>query len=130
MSEIEGIARLRIHPGKLEEFKALQRQCMAIARSKDTGTLQYDVLFNDDGSECIVHERYRDSDALLEHLANLGETATALFQICAAEGEVLGTPSAKLRNALEGGPRPHLHSVPIPLTLMGRSLPFASRPAA
>ena len=104
MSEIEGIARLRIHPGKLEEFKALQMQCMAIARSKDTGTLQYDVFFNEDASECIVHERYRDSDALLEHLANLGETATALFQICSAEGEILGTPSARLRKALEGGP--------------------------
>jgi len=70
----------------------------------DTGTLQYDVFFNKDGSECIVHERYRGSDALLEHLANFGETATALFQICSAEGEVLGTPGAKLRKALGGGP--------------------------
>jgi len=104
MSEIEGIARLRIHPGKLEEFKALQTECMAIARNKDTGTLQYDVFFNEDGSECIVHERYRDSDALLEHLANLGETASAIFQLCSAEGEVLGAPSARLRKALEGGP--------------------------
>jgi quinol monooxygenase YgiN len=104
MSEIEGIARLRIHPGKLEEFKALQMQCMAITRTKDTGTLQYDLFFNEDASECIVHERYRDSDALLEHLANLGATATALFQVCSAEGEVLGTPSAKLRKALAVGP--------------------------
>jgi len=104
MSEIEGIARLRIHPGKLEEFKALQMQCMAITRTKDTGTLQYDLFFNEDASECIVHERYRDSDALLEHLANLGATATALFQVCSAEGEVLGTPSANLRKALELGP--------------------------
>jgi quinol monooxygenase YgiN len=104
MNEIEGIARLRIQPGKLEEFKALQEQCMAIARSKDTGTLQYDVFFNEDGSECLVHERYRDSDALLEHLANLGETGAAIFQLCSAEGEVLGTPSEKLRKALKGGP--------------------------
>jgi quinol monooxygenase YgiN len=103
-SQIEGIARQRIHPGKLEEFKALQMQCMAITRSMDTGTLQYDVFFNEDGSECIVHERYRDSDALLEHLANLGETGTAILKICTAEGEVLGTPSAKLRKALEGAP--------------------------
>jgi quinol monooxygenase YgiN len=104
MSEIEGIARLRIHPGKLDEFKALQLRCMAIARSRDTGTLQYDVFFNDDGSECVVHERYRDSDALLEHLANLGETGAAIFRICSAEGEVLGAPSAELRRSLEGGP--------------------------
>jgi quinol monooxygenase YgiN len=112
VTEIEGIARLRIHPGKLEEFKALQSQCLDIARTKDTGTLQYDVFFNDDASECIVHERYRDSDALLEHLANLGETGAAIFRVCTAEGEVLGTPSDGLRKALEGGPvrifTPHL----------------------
>ena len=104
MSEIEGIARLRIHPGKLEEFKALQRQCLAIARATDTGTLQYDVFFNDDASECVVRERYRDSAALLEHLANLGELGRAIFQLCSAEGEVLGAPSAELRQALAGGP--------------------------
>jgi quinol monooxygenase YgiN len=104
MSEIEGIARLRIHPGKVEELKALQMRCMAVARNRDTGTLRYDVFFNEDAWECIVRERYRDSDALLEHFANLGATASALLQLCSAEGELLGTPSAELRKALGGGP--------------------------
>lgn len=27
---------------------------MEIARAKDTGTLQYEIYFNDDESECIV----------------------------------------------------------------------------
>ena len=53
MSEIKGFARLKIHPGKLQEFKDLQAQCMAVVRAKDTGTLQYEVFFNDDSSECI-----------------------------------------------------------------------------
>jgi quinol monooxygenase YgiN len=97
MSEIKGFARLRIHPGKLQEFKDLQAQCMAVVRAKDTGTLQYEVFFNDDSSECIVYERYRDSDALLEHFANLGALMTALFQVCSGSGEILGTPSPQLR---------------------------------
>jgi quinol monooxygenase YgiN len=42
-------------------------------RTKDTGTLQYDIYFNDDQSECIVLERFRDSEALIEHAANLGD---------------------------------------------------------
>jgi hypothetical protein len=67
-------------------------------------TLRYDAFFNEDGSECIVHKRYRDSDALVEHLANLRETGTAILQICSADGEVLGTPNTKLRKALEGAP--------------------------
>ena len=104
MGEIKGIARLKIHPGKLQEFKELQAQCMAVVRAKDTGTLQYEVFFNDDSSECIVYERYRDSDALLEHFANLGALMTALFQVCSGSGEILGTPSPQLRKALEGSP--------------------------
>ncbi len=75
MSEIKGFARLRIHPGKLQEFRDLQAKCMAVVRAKDTGTLQYDVFFNDDSSECIVYERYRDSGSLLEHFSNLGASS-------------------------------------------------------
>jgi hypothetical protein len=36
---------------------------MEIVRTKDTGTLQYDIYFNDDQSECIVLERFSDSEA-------------------------------------------------------------------
>lgn len=68
MSGIQGIARQRIHPGKLEEFKRLAAECMRSAREKDTGTLPYDFYFNADETECIVYERYRDSAALLEHI--------------------------------------------------------------
>jgi quinol monooxygenase YgiN len=71
VSELQGIARFKFHEGKLEEFKRLSAQCMEIVRTKDTGTLQYDIYFNDDQSECIVLERYRDSEALIEHAAHL-----------------------------------------------------------
>ena len=104
MNEIKGIARLKIHPGKLQEFKDLEAQCMAVVRAKDTGTLQYESFFNEDSSECIVYERYRDSDALLEHFANLGALTTALFQVCSGSGELLGTPSPRVEKALEGSP--------------------------
>jgi quinol monooxygenase YgiN len=60
--ELEGIARFKFHDGKLDEFERVAAQSMEIVRTKDTGTLQYDIYFNDDQSECIVHERYRDSD--------------------------------------------------------------------
>jgi quinol monooxygenase YgiN len=56
MSELHGIARFKIHEGKLEEFKRLSAECMEIVRAKDTGTLQYDIYFNDDQSEAFVHE--------------------------------------------------------------------------
>ena len=72
MNELLGIARLRIHPGKLEEFKRLQARCLESVRTRDTGTLQYECWFSSDYAECVVVERYRDSEALLEHLAKSG----------------------------------------------------------
>ena len=68
-------------------------------RTKDSGTLQYDWFFSDDQSECVVHERYRNSEALLEHTANLGETMDAIFATSSVSGEILGTPSPELMKA-------------------------------
>ena len=97
MSELQGIGRFKFHEGKLEEFKRLAAQCMEIVRVKDTGTLQYDIYFNDDESECIVLERYRDSEALIEHAAYLGGLGQAIFATGWVSSELLGEPSAELR---------------------------------
>jgi quinol monooxygenase YgiN len=100
VSELQGIARFKFHEGKLEEFKRLSTQCMEIVRAKDTGTLQYDVYFNDDQSEGIVLERYRDSAALIEHAAHLGDLAAAVLATGSVSGELLGEPSSELRAKL------------------------------
>ncbi len=104
MSELHGIARFKIHEGKLEEFKRLSAECMEIVRAKDTGTLQYDIYFNDDQSEAFVHERYRDSEALIEHTAHLGEIGEAILATGSVSGELLGEPSAELRAKLADSP--------------------------
>lgn len=104
-SEIMGIARFKIHEGKLAEYKRLSAEAMEIARTKDTGTLQYDIYFNDDESECMVIERYKNSEALMEHIANLGDLFGAIIAtVSVVHGEVLGEPSAELRANLTGGP--------------------------
>jgi quinol monooxygenase YgiN len=97
VSELQGIARFKFHDGKLEEFRRLSAQCMEIVRTKDTGTLQYDIYFNDDQSECIVLERYRDSEALIEHAAHLGDLTEAILATGSVSGELLGGPGAELR---------------------------------
>jgi quinol monooxygenase YgiN len=100
VSELQGIARFKFHEGKLEEFKRLSAQCMEIVRSKDAGTLQYDIYFNDDQSECIVLERYRDSEALIDHVAHLGDLMEAILATGSVSGELLGEPSGELRAKL------------------------------
>src|SRR3954447_8204044 len=102
-SELQGIARFKFHEGKLEEYKRLAAQCMEIVRAKDTGTLEYDIYFNDDQSECVVHERYRDSGALIEHARHLGDLNAAIVATGFVAGELLGEPSAQLRAQMADG---------------------------
>ena len=104
MSELQCVARLKIHDGKLDEFKRLAPKCPELVRTKDTGTLQYELYFNSDNTECLVFERYRDSQALLDHHKNLGDTMAAILQTCSGYGGVCGTPSPQLIEQLKGSP--------------------------
>ena len=109
MSELQGIARFKFHEGKLEEFKRLSAEAAEIVRTKDTGTLQYDLYFNDDESECVMIERFKNSEALIEHFANIGDLAEkVLATVDVVHGEVLGEPSDELREKLAGSGPPQL----------------------
>ncbi len=104
MGELQGIARFRFYKGKVVEFKRLSAQCMDIVRAKDSGTLQYDIYLNEDESECVVIERYRDSAALMEHMSNLGDLGQAILATGEVTGELLGEPNPELRAGLANGP--------------------------
>jgi quinol monooxygenase YgiN len=102
MTKIQVTARAAIHKGKLEEFKALAAECMRTVREKDSHTLQYDWFLNQAQTECVVQETYRDSAAVLEHIANLGATMGALFKAGDWTFEVFGSPSPELVKAAAG----------------------------
>ena len=72
---------------------------MKSVREEDNGTLQYDWFFNEDHTECVVRERYRDSEAILEHIANLGDTMGTLLETCDLSIDVFGEPSQELIDA-------------------------------
>ena len=100
--ELIGIGRLKLHEGKLEEFKRLSAHVMEIVRTLDTGTLQFDIYFNDDQSECILIERYKDSAALMEHAAHVGDIMAPIFATGTLSSEMLGVPSAQLTAMMTG----------------------------
>jgi len=109
MSELIGIARFKFHEGKRDEYLRLSAQARDIVRTKDSGTLAYDLYLNGDQSECMFIERYRDSDAAIEHAANLGHLfAAVLDTVSVVHGELLGEPSAELRAKLAGSEVPAL----------------------
>jgi quinol monooxygenase YgiN len=102
MKAIQLTARGAIHEGKLEDFKALAAECMQTVREKDSGTLQYDWFLNEAQTECVVRETYRDSEAVLEHIAYLGATMGAILSVCDWTFEVFGSPSPELVAATAG----------------------------
>ena len=108
VSELMGIVRFKFHEGKLEEFKRLSAECMEIVRSKDPGTLQYDTYFNDDQTAAIVIERFKDSESLIEHGANLAHLMDAILATGSISGELLGEPSAEIKANLAGSEEPRL----------------------
>jgi quinol monooxygenase YgiN len=103
-TELQAIVRFRFHDGDVEEFKRLSARCMEIVRTQDTGTLQYDTYFNDDESQAIVLERFRDSDALILHGQNMAPLMEAIMATGTVSGELLGAPNEQLRTQLAGSP--------------------------
>ena len=104
MGELQGIVRFTFHDDKVEEFKRLSAECLEIVRTKDVGTLQYDTYFNDDESECIVLERFRDSDALILHGQNMAPLMESIMATGTVSGELLGDLSEELRAQMAESP--------------------------
>ncbi|WP_420601856.1 putative quinol monooxygenase [Flagellimonas sp.] len=102
MTDIQVNARLKIKPGKMEEFKKLAHDCVEKVKEKDKGTTQYDWFFNESQSECVVRERYVDSGAVLDHMANVGHLLGGLVELSTISLDLYGNPSDSLKNALEG----------------------------
>src|SRR6476469_514331 len=104
MGELQSIVRFTFHASKVEEFKRLTAECLEIVRTKDVGTLQYDTYFNDDESECIVLERFRDSDTLILHAKNMAPFMESIMATGTVSGELLGDLSEALRAQMAGSP--------------------------
>ena len=100
MRELHVTAEFTIPPGQLDRFKALAAQARERIVGKSLGTLQYDWFIDDAEGTCVVQERYRDSEAVFEHIGFLGETYPALTEFCELRIVACGRPSDALRQLL------------------------------
>ena len=102
MKEIRVLARFRIHDGERERFEALADECFDIVCERDTGTLEYEWFYDDERRECVVLERYVDSEALLDHMGHVGKQLGELLGVADFSAEIYGEPSQALTDAVEG----------------------------
>lgn len=102
MNRLDVSARMTVRPGKLDGFKQQAAECIRQTKEKDKGTLRYDWFLSSDQTKCEIREAYADSDALIEHRANIGGALDKLFTEFADNHEVVifGTPSPRLFEAV------------------------------
>jgi len=99
MKNIQITARFKIHEGKLDAFKKLANECINTVKEKEKDTLQYDWFFNKDQTECVVREKYKDSDAFMVHMGNIGALLGQIIAISDFSPEIYGNPSATMLEA-------------------------------
>ncbi|WP_276391997.1 hypothetical protein [Eudoraea chungangensis] len=74
---------------------------MHIVRQKEkTTTQQYDWFNNNEGAEYVFRETYKDSEAILNHMANVGELLGKMAAIAELSVEFYGDLSPKLMQAV------------------------------
>jgi quinol monooxygenase YgiN len=99
---ISWILQVAIHPGKLEEFRAVAAELIAATKS-EAGTLAYEWNLSDDGTICHIFERYQNSEALLAHSQSFGAFAARFLAACQpTRFYVYGNPSSEVKSALAG----------------------------
>lgn len=98
----QAMVRLKIQPGKLDEFKRIVADSIRLAREKDTGTIRYDIFLNDNDTEAVVYEEFVNPGARLEHLANLGENVAGMLAIVDMQAEVWSHSDPELRASTDG----------------------------
>ena len=102
-NNIEISAIMKIPKGKLEEFKELAVETIRLSKERDTGTFKYDVYISSDETECEVRQEYKNSEAVLEHMANLRETLKkAYIDFPIDHVNIYGDPSPELLEAVKG----------------------------
>ncbi len=92
-----------IEKENVERFKKLIREMSEVVETNEPDTLEYRFYLNEDGTKCIVHETYVDSEAVLSH--NDGTASKTIlpriFSIAKLNRlDVYGNPSNELKKLL------------------------------
>lgn len=97
---ISWLLTVRIRDGEGDAFASLMHEMIDATRD-EPGALIYEWFMADDDATVHIYERYRDSDAVLAHLAMFAGIGGRFFDAVDVAGfEVYGDPSPEARAGL------------------------------
>jgi len=99
ISKLQISAILKIPKGKLEEFKQAAAEEIRGISERDTGTLKFDIFISSDQTEGEIRIEFKNSKAVLEHIANHGEESVSSF---IDHVNIYGDPSPELLETAKG----------------------------
>ena len=96
-------AEFIIEKDNVEQFKKLIREMNNVVETNEPSTLVYQFYLNGDGTKCMVHETYVDSEAVLSHNESTASKTILprIFSIAKLNIlDVYGNPSNELKKLL------------------------------
>jgi quinol monooxygenase YgiN len=102
-SQIHATAEFSIPKGKIEEYKKLVQEMSKLVRDNEPDTIGYKFYLSRDETQCIVHETYRNSKAVLAHNNGIASQTILpkIFNISKMNRlDVYGTPDEELQKVL------------------------------
>lgn len=91
-----------LQPGRQADFTRLMNEMVAAVEAKEPGALFYEWNTAAEGTQVQIYERYRDSAAVLEHLAHFNDQFAARFLeiLTPTRFVIYGDPNETVRDAL------------------------------
>jgi quinol monooxygenase YgiN len=86
----------------LEKFKSVVQKLVVATQKEEPGTLEYEYTVADDQKTVDIVERYTNSLAVLDHLANFGKNFSKEFMplVKPVRFVVYGVPTDELKKSL------------------------------
>jgi len=104
-NQISFRAEFMIGRGKIEEFKKLVQEMSRAVEANEPDTIDYRFYLNKEGTKCIVHETYANSEAALAHNKSVA-SRTILPKVFSISKiirfDAYGNPSEELQKVLTG----------------------------
>ncbi|GHD57034.1 hypothetical protein GCM10017083_37930 [Thalassobaculum fulvum] len=100
---VHWMLEVAVKDGQLDAFRALMEEMVAATRDNEPDALNYEWAISGDGATCHIYERYRDSAAVMTHIAWFGANAAKRFLAIAEPKRltVYGSPDEAATKALD-----------------------------